>query len=65
MWCSGLWLQQQRLVLARRSKWEFFVVRKPQVRGFKDKGDKDLGLLNNLSYAILNKVRLSYIYDFN
>ena len=43
----------------------FFVVRKPQVRGFKDKGDKDLGLLNNLSYAILNKVRLSYIYDFN
>lgn len=43
----------------------FFVVRKPQVRGFKDRGDRDLKLLNNLSYAILNKVRLSYIYDFN
>lgn len=43
----------------------FFVVRKPQVRGFKDRGDQDLKLLSNLSYAILNKTRLSYIYDFN
>lgn len=43
----------------------FFVVRKPKVRGFKDRDDKDLKLLGGLSYAILNKVRLSYIYDFN
>jgi len=43
----------------------FFVLRKPSVRGFKDRGDRDLKLLGNLSYAILNKVRLSYIYDFN
>jgi len=43
----------------------FFVLRKPSVRGFKDQGDADLKLMNNLSYAILNKVRLSYIYDFN
>ena len=43
----------------------FFVVRQPEVRGFKDRGDQDLKLLGGLSYAILNKVRLSYIYDFN
>jgi hypothetical protein len=43
----------------------FFVVRKPQVRGFKDRGDDDLKLLGSLNYAILNKTRLSYIYDFN
>ena len=28
-------------------------------------GDRDLELLGKLSYAILNKTRLSYIYDFN
>ncbi len=28
-------------------------------------GDADLKLLDGLSYAILNKARLSYIYDFN
>jgi len=43
----------------------FFVLRKPAIRGFKDRGDQDLKLLDNLSYAILNKHRLSYIYDFN
>ncbi len=43
----------------------FFVLQKPQVRGFKDQDDQDLKLLGNLGYAILNKVRLSYIYDFN
>jgi len=43
----------------------FFVIRKPQVRGFKDQGDQDLKLLGGISYAILNKLRLSYIYDFN
>lgn len=43
----------------------FFVLRRPTVRGFDDRGDSDLKLLNGLSYAILNKLRLSYIYDFN
>lgn len=43
----------------------YFVMEKPQLRGFKDHDDQDLKLLNNLPYAILNKVRLSYIYDFN
>jgi hypothetical protein len=36
-----------------------------ELERFKDKGDQDLKLLGGLSYAILNKVRLSYIYDFN
>lgn len=43
----------------------FFVLRKPKVRGFQDHGDPDLKLLGDLSYLILNKPRLSYIYDFN
>jgi len=43
----------------------FFVMRKPEVRGMKLEGDRDLELLNGLDYAILNKTRLSYIYDFN
>jgi hypothetical protein len=43
----------------------FFVMHKPEVRGMKLDGDTDLGLLKGLPYAILNKTRLSYIYDFN
>ena len=43
----------------------FFVMRNPVVRGFKDQGDPHLKKLTNLSYAILNKQRLSYVYDFN
>jgi hypothetical protein len=43
----------------------FFVMRKPRLRGFRDNGDKDLKSLLNLDYAILNKERLSYVYDFN
>ena len=43
----------------------FFVMQNPVLRGFNTKGDKDLELLNRLEYAILNRLRLSYIYDFN
>ncbi|MFT7670271.1 MAG: hypothetical protein ACI8X5_002979 [Planctomycetota bacterium] len=43
----------------------FFVLRQPSVRGFKDHGDQDLKLLDSLGYLIMNKTRLSYIYDFN
>ncbi len=43
----------------------FFIMHKPDVRGMKLDGDADLKLLDGLSYAILNKTRLSYIYDFN
>lgn len=48
-----------------RSSRRFFTMRSPVIRGFNDKGDQDLKLLNKLPYAILNKLRLSYIYDFN
>ena len=43
----------------------FFVMRNPKLRGFKDHGDPELSGLLNLPYLILNKERLSYIYDFN
>ena len=48
-----------------RSTRRFFTMRNPVVRGFNDRGDQDLKLLLKLPYAILNKARLSYIYDFN
>jgi len=48
-----------------RDTRRFFVVRNPELRGLKIDGDEDLGVLNGLSYAILNKPRLSYLYDFN
>jgi hypothetical protein len=40
-------------------------MRSPVVRGFNERGDPDLKLITKLPYAILNKLRLSYIYDFN
>ena len=48
-----------------RSTRRFFVMQRPEVRGMKLDGDRDLELLSGLSYAILNKTRLSYVYDFN
>lgn len=48
-----------------RSSRRFFIMRNPVVRGFNDRNDPDLKLLTKLPYAILNKARLSYIYDFN
>ena len=48
-----------------RATRRFFIVREPSLRGLKTEGDEDLGLLDGLSYAILNKPRLSYLYDFN
>ena len=43
----------------------FFVMHKPQVRGLDRQGDEELELIDQLPYAILNKTRLSYVYDFN
>lgn len=43
----------------------FFVLRKPQLRGLDDHGDDELKALTSLPYLIMNKLRLSYIYDFN
>lgn len=48
-----------------RSSRRFFIMRNPVLRGFNDHNDQDLKLLGRLPYAILNKLRLSYIYDFN
>jgi hypothetical protein len=48
-----------------RSTRRFFIMRNPVVRGFSDRGDDDLKLLARLPYVILNKLRLSYVYDFN
>ena len=43
----------------------FFVIKSPVVRGVEWEEDEDLKLLESLDYAILNRERLAYIYDFN
>lgn len=48
-----------------RATRRFFVMRNPTLRGFNSRNDKDLSLLSKMSYVIVNKTRLSYIYDFN
>ena len=48
-----------------RATRRFFVMKEPEVRGLNFRGDQDLKLLKDLPYAILNKSRVSYIYDFN
>jgi len=48
-----------------RATRRFFVMRNPQLRGFDAHDDADLQLVTKLSYVIVNKTRLSYIYDFN
>lgn len=48
----------------RRTR-RFFVMQRPQVRGMEIEADPDLALLGDLPYVILNKTRLSYVYDFN
>jgi hypothetical protein len=48
-----------------RATRRFFVMRNPSLRGFNARDDNDLGQLTELPYVIVNKTRLSYIYDFN
>jgi len=48
-----------------RATRRFFVMRNPQLRGLNAREDEDLLLLLKMSYVIINKTRLSYIYDFN
>jgi hypothetical protein len=48
-----------------RATRRFFVMRNPQLRGLNARDDQDLALLLKMSYVIINKTRLSYIYDFN
>ena len=42
----------------------FFVMVEPELRGMNLEDDDDLKLLSKLDYLVLNKTRLSYIYDF-
>lgn len=43
----------------------FIVMRKPTLRGFDARSDAELEGLQSLPYLIVNKLRLSYVYDFN
>lgn len=43
----------------------FFVMTDPELRGMNLEGDRDLETLTKLDWVILNKSRLSYIYDFS
>lgn len=48
------------------SNRRFFIVESPKIRGIEFQGDDDeLQLLTRLSYLIVAKKRLSYIYDFS
>ncbi len=44
---------------------KFFVMTQPEVRGMNLDGDRDLENLGKMDWAILNKSRLSYVYDFS
>ena len=48
-----------------RSTRRFFAMRNPLLRGFNARDDQDLNLMTKMNYVIVNKTRLSYIYDFN
>lgn len=48
-----------------RATRRFFVMRAPVLRGFNTRDDDELSQMTNLPYLIVNKTRLSYIYDFN
>jgi len=48
-----------------RKTRRFFVMQNPRISGLDLDGDDDLSLLTDLPYAVLNKTRLSYLYDFN
>jgi len=58
-------IRPQSYEISDKATRRFFVMNEPQVRGFKHRGDEDLKKMLELPYVILNKARLSYIYDFN
>ena len=58
-------IRRQSYEATDKATRRFFVMHNPEVRGMNLEGDKDLELLKKLSYVILNKTRLSYIYDFS
>ena len=57
--------RHHRRLKADRATRRFFVMRSPVVRGFKTHDDAELNQILSLPYLIVNKTRLSYIYDFN
>ena len=58
-------IQPEAYEVSDKATRRFFVMRNPVLRGFDPKGDEELASLLKLPYAILNKDRLSYVYDFN
>lgn len=50
---------------SRGSGRRFFVIREPVIRGLNLEGAHELRLLKGLEYAIVQKSRLSYVYDFS
>ncbi|MBK8976056.1 MAG: hypothetical protein IPM29_09025 [Planctomycetes bacterium] len=42
----------------------WFVLADPTIRGLDFEGNDDLHVLTNLGYAIVQKTKLSYVYDF-
>lgn len=58
-------IRPQAYEVSDKATRRFFVMSNPKVRGFKHHDDPDLRQLLELPYLIVNKERLSYIYDFN
>jgi len=50
---------------ARTGGQRYFVVQEPVIRGLNLDGSAELKLLRSLSYAIIQKDRLAYVYDFS
>lgn len=50
---------------ARGAGTKYFTMRDPVIRGLNLDGPNDLRLLKGLGYAIVQKNKLSYIYDFS
>lgn len=50
---------------SRGSGQKYFTISEPTIRGLNLDGPNDLRLLKGLQYAIVQKSKLSYIYDFS
>ncbi len=52
-------------VTAKGTVQKYFTMRDPVIRGLNLEGPNDLRLLKSLGYAIVQKSKLSYVYDFS
>jgi hypothetical protein len=50
---------------AKGTVQKYFTMRDPVIRGLNLEGPNDLRLLKSLGYAIVQKSKLSYVYDFS